>query len=175
MSEIMSPFHALRFDLSFEEHGLARGGTPGGAVPLCRGSFSECSGLEANMEAKVINEGGRNYGAAQRVGRVTFGTVVLKRGITSNRDLWRWFELVSQGASAYRLTAVLEIRGPGVSAGGDPQPAARTADGSSEVRWRWQFRHCMPVKFKVPTANASGTEIAIEELHLAHEGLYLVS
>lgn len=175
MSEIMSPFQALRFEVTFEEHSLARGQTPGGAVPLCRGSFSECSGLEANLEAKVINEGGRNYGAAQRAGRVTFGTVVLKRGVTSNRDLWRWFELVSQGASAYRLSAVLEIRGPAVPGGNEPGPAARTSDGASEVRWRWQLRHCLPVKFKVPAASASGTEIAIEELHLAHEGLFLVN
>jgi phage tail-like protein len=158
-AEIMSPFQAFRFEVTFQEHRLTPGERAGGAVALCQGSFSECSGLEATMEAKAINEGGRNYGTAQRVGRVTFGTVVLKRGITSNRDLWRWFELVSQGATAYRLDALLAIRGPSAANG--------------EVTWRWQLRRCLPTKFKVPSANATSNEIAIEELHLAHEGISL--
>ena len=33
----------------------------------------------------------------------------------------------------------------------------------------------MPVKFKAADLNAKGSEIGIEELHLAHEGLVLVS
>lgn len=160
-AEPMSPFHALRFEVTFEELRLTPGQASGGAKALCSGSFSECSGLEATMEPKVIKEGGRNYGAAQRVGKVSFGNVVLKRGITSNRDLWRWFELVSGRASAYRLTTTLKIRGPEPRQG-DP------------VMWQWQLKHCLPVKFRVPTANASSNEIAIEELHLAHEGLFLI-
>jgi hypothetical protein len=31
----------------------------------------------------------------------------------------------------------------------------------------------MPVKFKAADLNAKGTDIGIEELHLAHEGLRL--
>ncbi len=50
------------------------------------------------MEPKVIKAGGANYGAAQRVGPVSFATVVLKRGMTSTRDLWNWFANVAGGA-----------------------------------------------------------------------------
>lgn len=32
----------------------------------------------------------------------------------------------------------------------------------------------MPIKFKAADLNARGTEIGIEELHLAHEGLSLM-
>jgi len=49
------------------------------------------------MEVKVIKEGGRNYGVIQRSGLVTFATVVLKRGMTTTRDLYKWFELVAMG------------------------------------------------------------------------------
>jgi hypothetical protein len=32
----------------------------------------------------------------------------------------------------------------------------------------------MPIKFKTADLNAKGTEVGIEELHIAHEGLTLV-
>ncbi|MEM7154108.1 MAG: phage tail protein [Myxococcota bacterium] len=162
VAEAMSPFPAFRFQVDFREHRLTRGEQPGDLVRLCRGSFSECTGLEATMEPKVIKEGGRNYGAAQRVGAVTFGSVVLKRGMTSNEDLWRWFKLVARGGYAYRLTADITVLGPSTS-GGEPV-----------ARWVWRLRHCLPTKFKAPDLDAKGDQVAIEELQLAHEGLDLL-
>ena len=38
---------------------------------------------------------------------------------------------------------------------------------------RWALRRAMPVKFKAAEFNAKGSEVGIEELHLAHEGLRL--
>ena len=32
----------------------------------------------------------------------------------------------------------------------------------------------MPIKFKAADLNAKGTDVAIEELHMAHEGLSLL-
>lgn len=156
--EALSPIVAFRFHIAFSEQPLSATGTTR-VVPMCSGAFAECSGIEATMEPKVIKEGGRNYGDAQRAGKVTFSTVVLKRGLTSNQDLYRWFELVNKGAaSAYRLSATLTVLGP--------------EQGS--VQWMWELRHCMPVKFKAPDLNASSSQIAIEELHLVHEGLSLL-
>src|SRR5262245_38921122 len=81
----------------------------GGSREICRGAFSEVSGLEATMEPKAIKEGGRNYGVNQRAGPVTFATVVLKRGIatvapdrkTTVRDAWCWWSLFT-GADGRR-------------------------------------------------------------------------
>ncbi|WP_088889347.1 phage tail protein [Leptolyngbya ohadii] len=150
------PFHVFRFQVDFQEDSL----TPSGAtspVTLCSGAFSECTGLEATMEPKVIKEGGRNYGPAQRAGAVTFATVILKRGMTTTRHLWQWFELVSQGAYAYRLSATVTLFDPA---------------GNSVLRW--QMEKALPIKFKAADFNAKGTEIGIEELHLAHEGIHLL-
>ncbi len=160
--EPMSPFGAFRFDVTFHEQRLNASSSPGSAVALCKGSFSECSGLEASMEPKVINEGGRNYGSHQRIGRASFGTVVLKRGLTSNRDLWQWFELVTRGASSYRLAATVTVLGPEAGKGGQ------------RASLRWRLSHCLPTKFKVPTFNATSSDVAVEELHLAHEGFRLL-
>ncbi len=152
----LAPFHVFRFQVDFVEDALT-GPTKETKAPLCSGAFSECTGLEATMEPKVIKEGGRNYGVSQRAGPVTFATVVLKRGMTTNRHLWKWFELVSNGAYAYRLAATITMLG---------------LDGKPVLTWR--LARCMPVKFKAADLNAKSTDVGIEELHLAHEGLTLV-
>jgi phage tail-like protein len=157
MSELDErPVPVFRFQVDFCEDPIdTSNGSGAGDVPLCSGAFSDCTGLDATMEPKVIKEGGRNYGPVQRAGQVTFGTVVLKRGITKTRDLWKWFEMVnSQGKYAYRLQATITMF---------------SIDGKAVLALN--LEKAMPVKFKVSDLSAKGTEVAIEELHLVHEGL----
>lgn len=157
--DLLQPF---RFRVEFFEPSAA-GFAAGEPQPLCGGAFSEVSGLEATMEPKAIKEGGRNYGDRQRAGRVTFATVILKRGVTPVQHLWRWFELVAGGRYAIRLDARLVHLGPGE----DPE----TGRGALE----WRMANALPVKFRAATMNAaSANEVAVEELHFVHEGLSLV-
>jgi phage tail-like protein len=151
------PLQVFNFQVDFKEDSLGDNG--GNSVSLCSGAFSECTGLEATMEPKVIKEGGRNYGAVQRAGPVTFATVILKRGMTTTRHLWRWFELVTaKGGYSYRLAAFISMY-----------------NQKGEVVLTWKLEKAMPIKFKTADLNAKGTEVGVEELHLAHEGLTLVS
>jgi len=153
----LAPLHVFRFEVTFRRDALS--GSPSrSAVALCSGAFAECTGIEATMEPKIIKAGGLNYGPAQRVGPVTFATVVLKRGMTSTRDLWNWFQLVAGGAYSYRLSAEIEVR-----------------NSAGEPALTWGLARALPVKFKAADLNARGTEVGIEELHLAHEGLTLIS
>lgn len=152
---LLAPLHVFQFHVRFRRDGLGCGEKD--EVPLCSGAFAECSGLEATMEPKIIKSGGLNYGAAQRVGAVTFATVVLKRGMTSTRDLWHWFQLVAGQAYALRLTVEIDMQ-----------------DASGRTVLTWQLLRALPVKFKAADLNARGTEVGIEELHLAHEGLHLL-
>jgi phage tail-like protein len=151
----LAPLHVFRFEVTFRRDAVS--GNPNrNAVALCSGAFSECTGLEATMEPKVIKAGGLNYGPAQRVGPVSFATVILKRGMTTTRDLWNWFQLVAGGAYAYRLSAEIAMH-----------------DNAGNVVLTWALARALPVKFKAADLNARGTEVGIEELHLAHEGLTL--
>jgi phage tail-like protein len=109
------------------------------------------------MEPKVIKEGGRNYGVVQRSGPVTFATVVLKRGMTPTRDAYKWFELVGNGSYAYRLAATVTM-----------------FDSAGNGVLSWKLEKALPVKFKAADLKATSTEIGVEELHLAHEGLSLL-
>ena len=154
---LLAPLHVFRFHVTFKRDSLDGGGGKS-PVPLCSGAFSECTGLEATMEPKAIKAGGSNYGAAQRAGPVTFGTVVLKRGMTSTRDLWNWYQLVAGGGYAMRLAVEIDMQ-----------------DGRGETVLTWGLKHALPVKFKAADLNARGTEIGVEELHLVHEGLHLMS
>ena len=155
-----SPLHVFRFRIDFYAD-YVDVGDPEGFIPVCSGQFSECSGIEATMEPKAIREGGRNYGDHQRAGRVTFGTVILKRGVTPSQHLWKWFNLVAGGKSAIRLHARLVHLGMG------QDPASRS--GVLE----WQMRNALPTKFRAATYDATAREVGVEELHFVHEGLQL--
>jgi phage tail-like protein len=157
-TENVGPLHVFRFHVHFQTDSLDMADS-GSDRALCSGAFSDCTGLEATMEPKVIKEGGGNYGAVQRAGPVTFATVILKRGFTATRDLWNWFELLNnQGAYHYRLAAIINMY-----------------DVAGNAVLAWRLERAMPVKFKAADLNARGTEIGIEELHLAHEGLSFVA
>lgn len=151
---MLDPLHVFRFQVDFEVDPFVVGDHS--SVPLCSGAFSECTGLEATMEPKVVKEGGRNYGVNQRSGPVTFATVILKRGMTTARDLYKWFELVGNGSYAYRLAAIITM-----------------FDTSGKGILSWRLEKALPVKFKAADLNAKNNEVGIEELHLAHEGLTL--
>lgn len=104
------PAPAFRFQVDFRSDCIDPGAPPpSGPVTLCQGAFSEVTGLEATMEPKAIQEGGRNYGAIQRNGPVYFSTVIMKRGMTTSRDLWLWFFLVNGGLFSIRLAVTITM------------------------------------------------------------------
>ena len=138
---------------------------------LCGGYFSEVAGLEVTMEPKAIAEGGRNWGEIQRSGPSRFSTVVLKRGVTTVNDLWSWFDVTTRGANyGYRLQGKIEVLG---------NPTVTTTATGAVQKSKpnpvmvWQLANVLPVKFKGPDLSASANQVAIEELHLVHEGLQL--
>lgn len=162
--ETEAPRALFNFKVEFELLKLGQS-TASSSPDICGGSFSDCTGLEATMEPKVIKAGGANYGAFQRAGPVTFATVVLKRGVTSNRDLWKSFSMVTEKAgSAMRFNVAITALRPDKSAGSEPKLVPL---------YTARLTRALPIKLKCGDFNARGTEITIEELHLAHEGLSL--
>jgi len=147
------PLHVFRFRVEVADEYLSDGLT----FDPIEMSFAECSGLEATVEPKAIKEGGRNYGAAQRAGAVSFATVVLKRGVSEDRGLWQIFNSFTTGAYGQRLQVTITL-----------------LDGSMSEIMSWQLDQAMPVKFKFADLNGKGAEVGIEELHFVHEGLYAI-
>lgn len=159
----------------FVEFAPREGGSfaPGDGIDAAAlGSFSEISGLEASMEHKVIKQGGRNYGAAMRAGQVNFGTVILKRGIVRSQSLWRWWSIFA-GADGYRDGRPIKANRCDVLIGMIASSAPTKKDDAPERKAAlgWKLVNAMPVKFRAGDLNAKGSDVAIEELHLVHEGL----
>lgn len=119
------------------------------------GYFTECSGLGSEnevIEHKVVNESGVEV-VMKIPGRLKWENVVLKRGITSNMDIWTWRKMVEDGDVA------------GARQNGSIVMYDQTL---SEVA-RWNFENAWPVKCTGPQPKADGNEIGVEELTIAHE------
>jgi phage tail-like protein len=136
----------------------------GWPASLGTGGFSECSGLTLEADVKEYLEGGFNFGVVRRVGRVKLQPIVLKRGMflkddnTTDSALWDWL-------SATVFGKVPVPRYNGCITVFDPLGKNPTAT--------WCFDRGLPLKVAGPTLNAKTGEVAIEELHIAHEGLRL--
>lgn len=135
-----------------------------GGTELTDGAFQEVSGLEVELDINEYAEGGRNDGVVRRVGRARYVPLVLKRGMFHspggqlNRDIWTWLQSIAAGTRPLpRYDGVVEVYGA-------------TQD---EVVATWQFERGVPARVRGPELNARTGEIAIEELHIAHEGLRL--
>jgi len=133
-------------------------------TPLADGAFQECSGLDVELDVQELVEGGRNDGVIRRVGRAKFQPLILKRGMfytddAVNSDLWDWLQDISSGVRPVRrYDGVIEVMSVGL-----------------DVVARWIFERGLPTKLTGPQLNARTGEVAIEELHIAHEGLKLVA
>ena len=140
-------------------------GAPAPGDLLCGGGFQECSGLDIEMEVGELQEGGRNDGVVRRVGRGKYSNIVLKRGMFYgtgtgvNGELWAWMQGILEG----------KLPVPRY----DGQVKLRAADGHT-VLATWSFVRGLPQKLQGPSLNAKTGDVAMEELHIAHEGLRLV-
>lgn len=140
------------------------------------GAFSEVSGLEASMEHKVVRQGGVNYGARMLAGPVSFGTVVLKRGVARSQTLWRWWSIFA-GADGFADGVPTRANRSDVLIGLITTKAVKDSKDKvppeRSIAMGWMLKNAMPVKFRVGDLNAKGSDVAIEELHLVHEGLQI--
>jgi phage tail-like protein len=149
-------FSAFRFQVWFTEDAVP---ATGDESTISDAGFSEVIGLEANIEVKSYAEGGRAEGNRQLVGRTTYPNLVLKRGMSRNLESWQWFTNVARGVRPVpRKGLIIELL---------------DASDRTQVVARWLVSSAVPVKMKCNDLNARTGEVAIEEMHLAHEGLEL--
>ncbi|MCA9969770.1 MAG: phage tail protein [Anaerolineales bacterium] len=143
------PLTAFRFDVQLEVDNPQRFGL---TTPLCDAAFAECDGLEMNMEPKTVREGGNNTQQIHLVGPVTYGNLTLRRGMTQNLDLWRWFATAVTGS------------GRGTTARGIV--VMRDAAGTPQIRFK--LVGCLPIKMRAAALNAKDGQVAIEEMQIAY-------
>ncbi len=157
----MSEAFLTRFNFAVEIGVSGFGGDEAlanGSAQAARGAFSEVTGLELTLETTALREGGYHSGVRQLAGKVSSPALVLKRGVTLDDAFWAWVRRCTDGT--YPLPYVsgeILVHGP------------QGARGEAPARWR--FRHGIVTKVKSADLNAIASDVAIEELHIAHEGL----
>ena len=117
------------------------------------GEFRECTGLAMEREILEYAEGGNNDFVYKLPGRVKFPNLVLKRGITDQKELLKWFWDVRSDLKLRTVTVTLV-----------------DATGAQDARV-WAFENAYPVKWAGPNLNAGSDSAATETLEIAHGGL----
>lgn len=117
--------------------------------------FSEVSGL--NIESQVIeyrDGASPEYSSRKMPGLRKFANITLKRGIlSSDNEFFAWLNTT-------KLNTV-ERRDLTISLLNEEHAPVMT----------WKVNNAFPVKVEGPSLKATGNEVAIESIELAHEGL----
>jgi phage tail-like protein len=134
----------------------------------------ELAATEASEVQQIVNEAGLQFDIAadhggvfpQIGGQVNFGLITLRWGMGFNNTLWDWHignaRALAYGEQFKRKDGTLICL-----------PYADVADplATSAGTQVWYFRRAIPVRWTGPQFDASSSQVAIEGLEIAHEGL----
>jgi phage tail-like protein len=128
------------------------------SVGAVTGYFTEVSGLGSETEVvehKIMAKGAKEPIIRKIPGRLKWGDIVLKRGITKNLDFYNWRKQVESGkVEAARLDGTIIMY---------DQTMAPVAE--------WSFSKGWPSKISGPSLQSDGNAIGVEELTIVHEGI----
>jgi phage tail-like protein len=133
------PYHGFNFLVEIE--GILAGG------------FSECTGLEVEIEYHDYREGGVNEYVHRFAGATKYPPLVLRHGLTPIDGLWGWHQDAAQGQITRRNGTIYLL---------DKRHLP--------VMW-WDFKQAFPVKWTGPELRADASGVAFERVELSHRGL----
>lgn len=119
--------------------------------------FSEVSGLTQENQPIEYRDGSfREYSSIKMPGLRKFSNVTLKRGvIKADNEFFQWLSTVKLNQVERRDVVVSLL------------------NENHEPVMTWKIQNAFPVKVEGPGLKASGNEVAIESIEIAHEGLEL--
>ena len=116
------------------------------------GYFTEVSGLSSELEVMTYNEGGKNDGVHKLPTRMKHPNLVLKRGVTTVKDLQEWAQESFMGPDRKEITLTMYN------------------EHLDKIRI-WSFKNAYPVKWTGPSFNAAQNTVATEVIEIAHDGI----
>jgi phage tail-like protein len=121
------------------------------------GNFRECSGLDSEhsaIEHTSVDDQGRPV-VRKVAGPIKWSNITLKRGVDESTDLWQWRDMViKEGPDKARTDGFIEL-----------------LDYSGAPIARWKFIQGWPLKYTGASLDPKSSEVAVEEVQIAHEGL----
>src|SRR5262245_24832212 len=117
--------------------------------------FSEVTGLTQENQAIEYRDGSfPEYSTIKMPGLRKFANIVLKRGVVkSDNEFFRWLNEIKLNQIVRRDLIISLL------------------NENHEPVMTWKVHNAFPVKSEGPQLKASGNEVAIESIEVAHEGL----
>jgi len=119
---------------------------------ITQGHFRECTGLGSSVEVIENPEGGKGQ-VGKLPGRVKFPNIVLKWGLTDSTELYEWHRSALQGNILRKHGSIVQL------------------DRKGDEKARWNFVDGWPTKWDGASFNAGGSDLSVETLEIAHEGV----
>lgn len=117
------------------------------------GGFSEVSGFDASIDVIEYREGDKVQTPMKIPGLKKYGNITLKQGVADKDALYKWMQIGFE-KDVSRKTVTITL-----------------LDINGEAAASWQVINAWPTKYTAPDFNATSSEIAVETLELAHEGM----
>jgi len=87
-------------------------------------------------------------------GVVKYSEVTIKRPLTADKSLWLWAKDIRDGKKDFRADGAIVLY-----------------DNAHQQIRRYSFTKAWPVSWEGPALNAGSSELAVESLEIAHEGI----
>lgn len=120
---------------------------------ITRAGFREASGLDSAQDPIEYREGNQELSPRKLPGLNKYSNISLKWGISDDADFWDWRKKSVDGTVERKNGSVVLFNDAG------------------EEKLRWNFKEAWPTKWTAPSFNATGNEVAIETIEIAHEGV----
>lgn len=124
---------------------------------ITAGGFSEVTGFDASIDVIEYREGDMVQTPLKLPGLKKYSNITLKQGLVDSTAIYDWFSTGLENDVDRKTVTItlMDITGADVHS--------------------WQIINAWPTKYTAPDFNATSSEVAIESLELAHEGLTRVS
>lgn len=141
-----NPYGAFNFRVEF--------GDVAGGGPIDAG-FSDVSGLGNEVNYSEYRNGTDKFNTVRKVPNTyKLDEVTLKRGLVGSADIFTWIKAVREGQYQPRTVTIVML------------------DEARNEVLNVVLKNAQPKKWVGPTLAAKGGgEVALEELHLVHEGI----
>lgn len=119
--------------------------------------FSEASGLTQEVQLIEYRDGNSpDYSTIKMPGLHKYNNITLKRGISKgDNEFFKWLNTVKLNTIERRDLTISLL------------------NENHEPVMIWKARNAFPVKVEGPGLKASGNEVAVETIEIAHEGIVL--
>ncbi len=111
------------------------------------------SGFDASIDVIEYREGDAVQTPMKLPGLKKYGNITLKQGLVDSDVLYKWMETGFE-ADVDRKTITITL-----------------LDIAGEDAASWQVINAWPCKYTAPDFNATASEVAVETLEIAHEGM----